>query len=140
LTHWERARGSRSRAQHAGSQILFTPATGVVGTWDRFRLGQVVSNLIDNALKYGAGKPIEVRVGKDEHHAKLEVVDHGIGIAPADQARVFERFERAVSVRNYGGLGLGLWIVRSIVKAHRGEIVVRSAPGEGSTFTVTLPI
>ena len=72
--------------------------------------------------------------------ARLAVRDRGIGIAPADQARIFERFERAASARHYGGLGLGLWIARQVVDAHGGRIRVDSAPGAGSTFTVELPI
>jgi signal transduction histidine kinase len=67
------------------------------------------------------------------------VADEGIGIAPEDQRRVFERFERAASARHYGGLGLGLWIARQIVEASSGEIRVESRPGAGSTFTVELP-
>ena len=71
---------------------------------------------------------------------RIAVRDHGIGIAPEALERIFERFERAVSSRNYGGLGLGLYIVRRIVEAHGGTIRVESAPGEGSTFLVELPL
>jgi signal transduction histidine kinase len=70
---------------------------------------------------------------------RLAVSDHGIGIDPARRAYVFERFERAVPSSNYGGLGLGLYIARSIVLAHGGTITVDSELGAGSTFTVTLP-
>jgi signal transduction histidine kinase len=115
-------------------------AESVVGEWDRLRLEQVVSNLIMNAAKYGGGKPVSITVGADGNTARIEVRDRGIGIAPADQARIFERFERAVSERNFGGLGLGLWISKQIVAAHGGLIRVESHPGEGSTFTVELPI
>ena len=69
----------------------------------------------------------------------LEVRDHGIGIAPADHARVFERFERAVSRKHFGGFGLGLWISRKIVEAHGGSISLTSQLGSGSTFSVELP-
>ena len=112
----------------------------VVGEWDRLRLSQVVTNLLSNAVKYGAGKPVEVSYGPTATGAFVLVQDHGIGIAPADQRQIFERFERAVSSRNYGGLGLGLYIVRRIVEAHGGTIRVESAPGEGSTFLVELPL
>ena len=69
----------------------------------------------------------------------LEVCDHGIGIAPEHQARIFGRFERAVSDRHFGGLGLGLWIVRQVIESHGGTITVESAPGQGSRFVVRLP-
>jgi signal transduction histidine kinase len=111
----------------------------VRGHWDRGRLDRVLDNLIGNAAKYGAGKPIEVRLRGGKEHVRLEVRDHGIGIEPADQARVFERFERAVSRRQYGGFGLGLWISRKIVEAHGGSISLMSEPGAGSTFSVELP-
>jgi PAS domain S-box-containing protein len=111
----------------------------VVGRWDRMRLGQVVTNLLSNAVKYGAGKAVEVGYGPDDGNAWLVVRDHGIGIEPADQVHIFERFERAVSSRNYGGLGLGLFIVKRIVEAHGGTIQVESTPGEGSAFSVNLP-
>ncbi|GAC1562743.1 MAG: hypothetical protein NVS3B10_19960 [Polyangiales bacterium] len=106
---------------------------------DRGRLDQVVTNLLTNAAKYGAGKPIEVAVSTTPEHVVLRVRDHGIGIEPDMQRRVFERFERAVSVRHFGGFGLGLWIVRQIVEAWGGTVALDSALGAGSTFTVTIP-
>jgi signal transduction histidine kinase/CHASE3 domain sensor protein len=109
------------------------------GEWDRMRIEQIVTNLLSNAIKYGAGRPVEIRVDGDENAARLIVRDQGIGIRPEHQARIFERFERAVSKSDYGGFGLGLWIVRQIVDAHGGEIHVTSTPGEGSVFTVELP-
>ncbi|WP_438031961.1 AAA family ATPase [Sorangium sp. So ce204] len=112
----------------------------VVGHWDASRVEQVVINLLSNAIKYGAGAPIHVVVRGLEGRALLVVRDHGIGIAQADQARIFERFERAVSVRNFGGLGLGLYIVRWIVTSHGGTIRVESAPGAGAAFIVELPL
>jgi len=111
----------------------------VVGRWDASRLDQVVTNLLSNAVKFGAGQPIEIRYREQDRIAWLTVRDHGIGIASIEQARVFERFGRAVPSRHYGGLGLGLYIARSIVEAHGGKIAVSSAPGAGSTFTVELP-
>jgi signal transduction histidine kinase len=111
----------------------------VRGHWDRGRLDRVIDNLIGNAAKYGAGNPIEVRLQGREEDVLLEVRDHGIGIDPADQARVFERFERAVSRRQFGGFGLGLWISRKIVEAHGGSISLMSKPGAGCTFSVELP-
>ncbi|KYG07380.1 protein kinase [Sorangium cellulosum] len=112
----------------------------VIGRWDPSRVEQVLLNLLSNAMKYGAGGPIHVSLRLREGRALLAVRDHGIGIAEADQARIFERFERAVSVCNFGGLGLGLYIARCIVSAHGGSIRVESQPGAGATFIVELPL
>ncbi|MBA3395316.1 MAG: response regulator [Deltaproteobacteria bacterium] len=114
-------------------------AREVVGRWDQARIDQVVTNLVTNAIKYGDSKPVSVRVDGDATEAILTVADQGIGIATDDQARIFERFERAVSPRRFGGLGLGLWIVKQLVDAHGGSINVASTPATGTTFTVTLP-
>jgi signal transduction histidine kinase len=111
----------------------------VAGVWDPSRLEQVVTNLLTNALKFGPGHPIEVRVHGAGVVAELVVRDYGVGIEPARQPFVFDRFERAVSARHYGGLGLGLYITRRIIQAHGGEVRVASEPGHGATFTVTLP-
>jgi signal transduction histidine kinase len=120
--------------------VLSLQAQPVVGRFDRLRVDEVLTNLIVNAIKYGAGKPVEVVVERENGTARLIVRDRGIGISSQDQMRIFDRFERAVSVRSYGGLGLGLYIVKQIVAAHGGNIDVRSAPGEGATFTVELPV
>jgi len=134
-------------AAKMGSDLRFTASGPVRGFWDRLRIEQVVTNLITNALKFGQGKPIEVEVSSSprESHgakcnwAKLLVRDHGVGIALGDTDRIFDRFERAVNVSHYGGLGLGLYIVRQIVDAHGGGIHVTSRPGSGATFVVELP-
>jgi PAS domain S-box-containing protein len=111
-----------------------------VGCWDGARLEQVVTNLLTNALKFGAQQPVEIRVRPGEGQATLTVTDHGVGIAPEEQTRIFDRFERGgVSAKHYGGLGLGLYIARQIVEAHGGKIAVASRPGEGACFTVELP-
>ncbi|WP_433927367.1 AAA family ATPase [Sorangium cellulosum] len=112
----------------------------VVGSWDRSRLEQVLLNLLSNAMKYGAHQPIHVSVRRQGSSAQIIVRDHGIGIAEEDQARIFHRFERAVSVRNFGGLGLGLYLVRSIVASHGGAVRVESKPNGGATFVVELPL
>ncbi len=124
-------------AQRAGCVIRMT-VERAVGFWDRTRLDQVVTNLLANAIKYGAGSPIDVRVEAPVGRAVLSIHDRGIGIPEEDQRRIFQRFERAVSQRNYGGFGLGLWIVRQIVEAQGGAVQVESQPGLGSTFTVEL--
>jgi PAS domain S-box-containing protein len=125
-------------AAQSGSRIEVS-GEPVRGYWDRLRISQIVTNLLSNAVKYGAGKPVEVEFGPRDDRAWLLVRDHGIGIDPADQPQIFERFERAVSSRNYGGLGLGLYIVKRIVEAHGGTIFVDSRPGEGALFRVELP-
>lgn len=127
------------QAQQAGV-ALQVDASPCVGTWDGKRLEQVVVNLVDNALKYGAGHPVEVRLSCRGGEAELEVEDHGIGISPEGLGRIFQRFERAVSERSYGGLGLGLYIVQGIVSALGGEVSVVSELGKGARFTVRLPL
>ena len=132
----ERSRESLSRAE---CELRLNLPPTLVGHWDAMRLEQVVVNLLTNATKYGAGRPIEITVEGDAALARLRVRDEGIGIAEEDASRIFERFERAVSVRHYGGFGIGLWIVREIIQALGGTIEVESALGKGSTFTITLP-
>ncbi len=126
-------------ARQAETEIVLD-ATTTIGSWDRFRVETVVSNLLSNAIKFGGGAPVEVSVKSDGLDARLTIADRGAGISPEDQARIFERFERAVSERHYGGFGLGLWISRQIVEAHGGTIRVASKPGEGSVFVVSLPL
>jgi signal transduction histidine kinase len=130
-------------AAHAAahrSTIVFGADRPVVGSWDRMRIEQVVVNLINNAVKYGAGKPIEVNVGTAGGSAFLSVRDEGIGISPDDEERIFGRFERAVSQRHYGGFGLGLWIARQIVEAHHGSIRFERPADAGTRFVVELPL
>jgi len=112
----------------------------VLGQWDPMRIEQVMLNLLSNAAKFGAGKPIAVRIARLESHVRLSVTDHGIGVEPSLQARIFDPFERAVSAKHYGGLGLGLYICRRIVEAHGGSIRVESRPDSGATFVVELPL
>jgi signal transduction histidine kinase len=130
----------REEANRAGSDVsIKIEGDGCCGMWDRTRIAQVCTNLLTNAIKYGGGKPIELRVWSDGPHICLSVEDHGIGIPADQQKRIFGRFERAVSPRHYGGLGLGLYICRQIVEAHGGSIGLVSSDGKGTTFTVKLP-
>jgi signal transduction histidine kinase len=90
-------------------------------------------------LKFGGGKTVGIVVESAGDDARIRVMDHGIGIAPENLERIFERFQRAGSTTNYGGFGLGLWIVRELVTAMRGSVRVESAVGRGTTFVVELP-
>jgi signal transduction histidine kinase len=112
----------------------------VVGDWDAAQLEQMLSSLLDNAAKFGAGQPVEVAVQREGEDAMLSVRDHGQGI-PVDRIPcIFGEFERAVSLDHHGGLGLGLFIARAIVEAHGGRLTVETRPGEGATFTARLPL
>jgi PAS domain S-box-containing protein len=129
----------RPAFEAVGAALSVETPGPVPSMWDRLRLDQALSNLLGNALKYGRGQPVSVVLRASDEEASLSVRDRGIGIAPEDCERIFGRFERAVSDRNYGGFGLGLWIARQVVEAMGGEVEVASRLGEGSTFTVTLP-
>ncbi|WP_338023432.1 ATP-binding protein [Archangium primigenium] len=120
--------------------LTFESEASLPGELDALRVGQLVQNLLSNAARYGTGRPVLVRLGRMDGRARLEVVDHGIGVKPEDRERIFHRFERAVSVRHYGGLGLGLWVSRQVVEAHGGSITVSDTPGGGATLTVELPL
>jgi signal transduction histidine kinase len=129
----------RPELERAGCALSLQLAP-VLGEWDPMRLDQVVLNLLANAAKFGARKPIEVTVARAGDYARMTVCDHGIGVDPAQQQRIFQRFERGVSSHSYGGLGLGLYICQRIVESHKGTIGVDSRPGQGATFTVQLPL
>ncbi|HEX8704588.1 MAG TPA: GAF domain-containing protein [Myxococcaceae bacterium] len=126
--------------ERAGSKLQLQLSEEARGLWDRLRLDQVVTNLLSNAMKYGRGNPITLSTDVVADRVRLRVMDGGIGIAPEALSRLFNRFERAVSERNYGGFGLGLWITRQIIEAMGGRIHVASELGVGSTFTVELPL
>jgi signal transduction histidine kinase len=123
----------------AGCSVDLHVEAPVFGRWDPLRIEQVVLNLMSNAIKFGAHHPVEVLVEGAGGMARLSVTDHGMGIEPELQTRIFDRFVRGVSPRHYGGLGLGLYVSREIITAHGGSIAVKSQLGHGSTFTVTLP-
>ncbi|KMM99533.1 response regulator [Pseudomonas helleri] len=124
----------------AQASISFSSAQPVVGQWDEFRIEQVISNLLTNALRYGAQKPIDVAVYREEGYAVVQVRDQGIGISQENQQRIFQQFERVAGSHVVSGLGLGLFISEQIVAAHSGKIEVRSELGEGALFKVCLPL
>jgi signal transduction histidine kinase len=107
---------------------------------DRFRLEQVITNLVTNAIKYAPGAPLRVEVGVEQGAARLVVQDGGPGIPKPDQERIFRRFERLVSADEVSGLGIGLYIANEIVRAHRGSMRAEGDVGEGARFVVELPL
>ncbi|HUN60187.1 MAG TPA: ATP-binding protein [Candidatus Binataceae bacterium] len=129
----------RFAEQSAPGQIRVAVPGPVRGRWDEMRADQVITNLLSNAVKYGEGKPIQVALRASQETVEIEVTDHGIGIAPENQSRVFEQFERVESEHERSGFGLGLWISRQIVVAMGGGVTLKSQPGEGATFVVRLP-
>jgi signal transduction histidine kinase len=131
--------GFASEVARAKCDVAVSIADDVSGWWDPTGIEQVVYNVVSNAIKYGAGKPIAVSLTADGAIATLRVEDRGIGIADADRDRIFRPFERAVTQRTHSGFGLGLWITQQIVAAHGGRITVESRDGGGTVFTVNLP-
>lgn len=127
-------------ARRANCELGLEAPRSLAGRWDRTRIEQVLTSLLSNAVKYGAGKPIEVLVAPSVEGARIEVRDHGDGIAADVAERIFERFGRAGSVTRYAGLGLGLYLARQVVEAHGGSIAFRTESGAGSTFIVALPL
>jgi len=124
----------------AHCKVMVQGQCPVIGRWDRYRLEQVVTNLLTNAIKYAPAQPIEIAIKTQNNDAVLSVKDHGLGIAMIDQKRIFDQFERAASANEASGLGLGLFITKQIVEIHRGTISLQSERGRGSTFTIRLPL
>jgi signal transduction histidine kinase len=135
----EIAERARQEFHQRGCMLTVQSEGPIRGEWDRMRVGQVVTNLLTNSLKYGQGQPVSVLIEGDAQYGRIHVCDSGIGIAPDQQETIFRRFGRAVAERSYEGVGLGLWISRQIVEALRGTIRVQSDLGRGSTFMVELP-
>jgi PAS domain S-box-containing protein len=138
--------GMRGTAARAGCELRLEGAPvddagagRIWGSWDRLRIEQVVMNLLSNAFKYGAGQPVTVSVFRDGRDAVVKVSDKGPGVADKDVHRIFDRFERAAPMRHYGGLGLGLYVSREIVRAEHGSIAVHNLPEGGACFEVRLP-
>lgn len=105
---------------------------------DPLAMEQVIENLLSNALKFGAGRPVSLRLRADKSSVWVEVQDHGIGMSADQQERIFGRFEQVVASHSGGGFGLGLWIANNLITAMNGRLNVTSRPGEGSTFQARL--
>lgn len=133
---------SEPAAAAVGSSLslsLAAPGPLVVRV-DRGRLEQVLTNLVDNALKHAARRPVELRLEARAGRAHLSVRDHGVGLAKDELERIFGRYERVASTQNVTGLGLGLYVSRLLVEAHGGAVRAQSGPGDGATFVVELPL
>jgi PAS domain S-box-containing protein len=129
----------RPSALKVGCEIRARLDRSPPGLWDRIRMEQVIMNLMSNALKYGVGFPIDVTLEKRGNYIVLEVGDRGPGMADEDLIRIFDRFERAAAARQYGGLGVGLYVAREVVSAHGGHVSAHNRPEGGAAFRVTLP-
>jgi signal transduction histidine kinase len=128
-------------AERSSCKLKLHLQEGVVGTWDRLAVEQIMENLLSNAIRYGAGAPVAVRVESDAHRARVLICDQGVGIAVEDQQRIFQRFEQAGTREPHSaGFGVGLWVARQLARRMGGDITVKSVPGQGATFTVALPL
>jgi signal transduction histidine kinase len=127
------------QAAAAGSTMQLTAHAPVEGWWDEFRIEQVIVNLLTNALRYGGGGVVEISVETDGCSARIDVRDHGKGIAADFIERIFEPYERGAKSGEPKGLGLGLYISRQLAASHQGQLTVQSTPEEGATFSLTLP-
>ena len=133
------------RLKQSDFSIAFESCQGALppALIDQEAIGQAFMNLLDNAIKYSGGsRNIRIRLGQQDGYILVSVADHGIGIPPSEQAKIFERFHRVSTglVHDVKGSGLGLALVKHIVEAHAGKVKVESEPGKGSTFTLYLPI
>jgi signal transduction histidine kinase len=130
----------QEQARQKGVAITLDAPDALPLEGDEFRIEQVINNLLTNALRYGEGKPVTVTVTAAGGEARVCVRDQGMGIAPEDQERIFEQFERTDGAAQVAGLGLGLYIARQIAQAHGGQLQVHSRPGEGAEFVLSLPL
>lgn len=131
--------GLRGRAAGTHTELRLAAPREVRGEWDGGRLARAIGHLVENAVKFGRGQPVDVAVSEDEGEARVAVRDRGPGIPREVRERIFGKFERAAPAENVAGLGLGLWMARSVAEAHGGTVTVESSPGEGAIFTLRLP-
>lgn len=130
----------QEQARQKGVAITLSAPESLPLEGDEFRIEQVINNLLTNALRYGQGKPVAVTVTAAGGQARVSVRDEGMGIAPEDQERIFDQFERTDGAAQVAGLGLGLYIARQIAQAHGGQLQVHSRAGEGAEFVLCLPL
>jgi PAS domain S-box-containing protein len=132
--------GMQDAASAAKCELRVHVDRPLVGTWDRLRVEQILSNVLGNAFKYAPGAPVTVSARSAGDHAVLEICDGGPGIPEQLLGRIFGRFERGDASEPYGGMGLGLYVTKQIAEAHGGSADARSVPGSGACFTVRLPL
>ncbi len=142
LAEWVRhiVRAFAPVADMAGSDLRVWGPDSLPAMIDRTAVEQILENLISNAIKFGAGKPIIVSIADEGETARISIRDHGPGIAPREHARIFAPFEKIMTRAQGGGFGVGLWVVGRLVTEMGGEVELDSMPGKGATFSVTLPI
>lgn len=129
-----------SLAQSSGNGVVLSELSHVEGDWDKFRIDQVVTNLMTNAIKYSPETQILVQIWNDNEHGYFSIQDFGIGIKPEDQDEIFKRYQRGTNVTSQRGLGIGLYISQQIIEKHSGRIDVQSEVNKGSKFIVKLPL
>ena len=122
-----------------GTPLKITRLDEATVTWDRLRIEQVITNFITNAIRYGRGSTIELSVEDKRDEVLISVKDYGAGIPKIDQDRIFNLFERGTGSGEVSGLGLGLFISKQIIEAHKGIVWVESEIGKGSTFFAKIP-
>ncbi len=132
-------RDSEEAVRKSGSAVEIE-SVPVRGNWDKRKLTFLVKTLVQNALKYGEGQPVQISTSVKEGRARLVVEDRGVGLPEKDQPRAFERFGRMVRLKSFGGMGQSLYISKAIAEAHGGSIQVKSGPGRGTRFVVELPL
>jgi signal transduction histidine kinase len=127
-------------AAHSRTTLELEVENGISGRWDRLAAEEIIENLLSNALKFGMGRPVILQLRSDGDSALLKVQDYGLGMTPDQQTRIFGRFEQVMGQHRGSGFGVGLWVASRLATAMGGRIAVSSQPGQGSTFTVTLPL
>lgn len=134
------AQNYEATAARGRSRLDLDVPAGIIAVVDRLAVEQVVENLLSNALKFGIGQPVALRLRSAEHAVQLDVQDRGVGMSADQQARIFGRFEQVMAQHRGSGFGVGLWVAARLVAAMGGRITVSSRLGEGATFIVTLPL